>query len=171
MKRIVLTFGLISGVVMIGMSLAVIPLLRSGDTSKADVIGYSTILLSSLLVFFGIRQYRANAGGQMTFGRGFAVGLLITLIACAVYVPTWQLVYFKLVPDLGEHYEACMIKRAHESGKGPEEIADAERFAHQFREYYDIPIYNAAMTLVEPLPVGLLVTLISAGVLRRKPVS
>jgi hypothetical protein len=61
-----------------------------------------------------------------------------------------------------------MIDRARQSGGGPEDVAEAERFARQFRQWYDVPIYNAALTLAEPLPVGLLVTLISAGVLSKK---
>jgi hypothetical protein len=36
---------------------------------------------------------------------------------------------------------------------------------------YDNPLLNAAMTFVEPFPIGLVITLISAAVLRRKPQS
>lgn len=46
------------------------------------VIGYTTIVLSFLLVFLGIRSYRENVGnGRITFGRAFGVDILITLVS------------------------------------------------------------------------------------------
>jgi hypothetical protein len=169
MKKTVLTFGLISGAMSAAMMLATMPFAESLGFGKALVIGYTTIVLSALLVFFGVRSYRENAGaGRVTFGRGFAIGLLITLISCACYVVTWEIVYFKLMPDFGDKYAARMVERARASGASPRKIVEATKEAQSFKRIYDNPLYNAALTFIEPFPVGLVVTAISAAILRKR---
>jgi hypothetical protein len=169
MKRTVLVFGLLSGALSAAMMLATVPFMDRIGFDYGQVFGYTAIVLSFLLVFFGIRSYREANGGALTFGRGFAVGILITLISCAFYVATWQLIYFKLAPGFFEKYSAYAVDRAKAEGATAEEVAARVQQMAQFKEVYDNPLMNAAITLIEPLPVGLAVTLISAGVLRRKP--
>jgi hypothetical protein len=104
----------------------------------------------------------------MTFGRGFAVGILITLISCACYVGTWEIVYYKLMPDFAEKYAAHMAERAKASGASQQKIDEQLRQAKQFRQMYDKPAINVALTFMEVFPIGLGVTLLSAGILRKK---
>ena len=102
MKKTVLTFGLISGVVSSLLMLLTVPFIDRIGFDRGVFVGYTAIVLSFLLVFFGIRSYRENVGGgEITFGRAFTVGILITLISCAFYVLTWEVVYFKIMPDFG----------------------------------------------------------------------
>jgi hypothetical protein len=169
MKKIVVTFGLISGVMSSFMMLLTVPFMDRIGFDKGVIVGYTAIVLSFLLVFFGIRSYRENvAGGGLTFGRGFQVGILITLISCVFYVATWQLVYYKLAPGFFEKYEAYAIEQARASGASEQEIQATTRRMQQIKGWYDNPFFNVALTFVEPFPVGLGVTLISAAVLRRK---
>src|SRR6185312_9739371 len=99
MKKIVLTFGLIAGAILSLMMLATLPFMDKVGFDKGYVIGYTSMVLAFLLVFFGIRSYRENiGGGAISFGRAFSVGILIVLIASACYVVTWEIVYFKLAP-------------------------------------------------------------------------
>jgi hypothetical protein len=169
MKKVVVTFGLISGVMSSLMMLLTVPFMDRIGFDRGVFFGYTAIVLSFLLVFFGIRSYRENvAGGTLTFGRGFQVGILITLISCAFYVATWQLIYFKLAPEFFEKYQAYAIEQARASGASEQEIQATARQMQQFKAWYDNPLINAAITFVEPFPVGLAVTLISAAVLRRK---
>jgi hypothetical protein len=94
MKKTVLTFGLISGVATTGMMLATLPFVDAIGFDKGELVGYTALVLSFLLVFFGIRSYRQHDGaGRITFGRAFGVGILITLITCAFYVATWEVIY------------------------------------------------------------------------------
>jgi hypothetical protein len=168
MKKTVLTFGLISGAVSAGAMLVSLPFADSLGFKAAEVLGYTTIVLSALLIFFGIRSYRDNAaGGRLTFGQGFAVGILITLISSACYVSTWELIYFKLKPGFAEKYAASMVERARASGASQQKIDEKVRQAQEFKQMYDKPLNNIAMTFMEVFPIGLLVTLISAGILRR----
>lgn|SRR5574339_112898 len=170
MKRIVLTFGVISGLISSVLMLTTMPFMDRIGYDRGEIVGYTAMVLSFLLVFFGVRSYRDNvAGGNLTFGRGFTVGLLITLVSCVFYVATWQVVYFKLAPGFVDKYQAYLVERAEARGASEQEIAETKRQMAQFKEWYDNPFFNAAITFLEPLPVGLVVTLVSAGVLRRKP--
>jgi hypothetical protein len=169
MKKTVLTFGLISGVATTGMMLATLPFVDAIGFDKGELVGYTALVLSFLLVFFGIRSYRQHDGaGRITFGRAFGVGILITLITCAFYVATWEVIYFKLMPGFGEKYAGYMVAQAKASGASQETIEATVREAQSFKAMYDKPWMNAAITFTEPFPVGLVMTVISAAVLRRK---
>lgn len=169
MKKTVLTFGLISGAISAATMLATIPIADKLGFGKGEILGYSVMVLSALMVFFGVRSYRENAGGgRLTFGRGFAVGILITLISSACYVATWELVYYKLMPDFADKYAAHMVERAKASGASQQKIDEQVRQAKQFKQMYDNPIINVGITFMEVFPVGLVVTLVSAGILRKK---
>jgi hypothetical protein len=96
------------------------------------------------------------------------VGILITLISNVCYVATWEVVSAKLMPDFAEKYAAQMIERAKSSGANQETIDKATREAQQFKQMYKNPAIRMALTFIEPFPVGLAMTLISAAVLRRK---
>ena len=168
MKKTVLTFGLISGAVSSGMMLLTLPFLDRIGFDRGEILGYTTIVLSFLLVFFGVRSYRETSGGTMTFGRGLAVGLLITLISCACYVVTWEIIYFKLTPDFGEKYSAYVIEHLKASGANQQAIDASARQMQDFQAMLNNPWMNAAITFTEPFPIGLVVTFVSAAVLRKK---
>lgn len=169
MKRIVLTFGLISGAIISALMLATVPFMHQIGMSRGMVIGYTTMVLAFLLVFFGIRSYRENVGdGRISFGRALAVGFLIMLITCACYVITWEFVYFNFMPDFAEKYAAFVIEDARAHGASPAEIAKQTADLNHFRELYSNIFFNVGMTFLEPLPVGVIMTFISALILRRR---
>ena len=172
MKKTVLTFGLISGAISSVLMVATIPFADKIGFGHSYVIGYTTIVLSFLLVFFGIRSYRDNVGnGQITFTKAFAVGISITLISCIFYVVTWEVLYFNFLHDFMDKYGAYMIEKLKASGAGPAAIQAQIEQAKKYKEIEDNPLLNAAITFIEPFPIGLVITLISAAVLRRKPQS
>lgn len=171
MKKIVITFGLISGAISSAMMLITLPLMRKGivNFDNGEVLGWTSILLSFMLVFFGIRSYRENVGGgTVTFGRAFKVGLLITLISSFMYVATWQVIYFGFENDFADKYAAHVIQKMRDRGETEAAIAAERKKMADFKVIYDKPLYNAAITLIEPVPVGLVVTLVSAAILRRR---
>jgi len=169
MRKIVLTFGLIAGGILSAMMLITLPFAEQIGFDKGAIIGYTTMVLAFLMVFVGVKSYRDNvAGGSVTFGRGFKVGLLITAIASVCYVATWQLVFHKLAPDFIDKYAAYIVEKERQSGATEEEIALRESEMAEFKDMYRNPLINIAFTLIEPLPVGLLFTVVSAAVLSRK---
>jgi len=169
MKKTVLTFGLIGGAVMAVMMFATLPFVDRIGFDKGFIIGYTTMILAFMMVFFGIRSYRENIGqGHISFGRAFAVGILITLIACVCYVVAWEILYFNFMPDFLDKYSAYVIEKARASGASQQAIDAQVQQMKSFKAMYANPLINAAMTFTEPFPVGLLVTLISAAILRKK---
>ncbi len=169
MQRVVLTFGLIAGAILSVMMLLTLPFLDRIGLDKGAIIGYTTMVLAFLMVFFGVKSYRDNvAGGNVTFGQALKVGLLIMAVACVCYVATWQLVYYKLAPGFSDKYAAYGLEKAKQSGASDAEIAVKAEEMARFADMYRNPLVNIALTLLEPLPVGLLFTLVTAGVLSRK---
>src|SRR5215207_636048 len=141
MKKIVLTFGLIAGAILSAMMLLVtIPFHDALGYDGGLIVGYTSMVLAFLLIYFGVRSYRDNvAGGTVRFGRAFAVGALIGVVASLCYVATWEVIYFNT--DLGsraiESYQADVLKKARASGATDEAIAtqraELEAFAEDYR--------------------------------------
>jgi hypothetical protein len=169
MKKTVLTFGLISGAVLSAMMLITLPFHDAIGFDRGMIVGYTTMLLAFLLIFFGVRSYRDNvAGGTVRFGRAFAVGALIAIVASLCYVATWEVYYYTVKPDFIAKYQAYELEKERAKGATPEALALKKAEGDKFAEMYKNPAVNAAMTLIEPLPVALIVALVSAGVLSRK---
>jgi hypothetical protein len=169
MKKTILTFGLISGAISSLMMVATLPFAHRIGFNKALIVGYTTIVLSFLLVFFGIRSYRNNVGnGQITFTKAFAVGISITLIMCICYVVTWEILYFNFMPDFMDEYGAHTIEKLKASGASPAAVQVQVQQLKKFKEQYKNPLFNSLMTFIEPFPIGLAITLLSAAVLRKK---
>jgi hypothetical protein len=171
MKKTVLTFGLICGAILGGMTAVMVPLCMNGATTfdHAEIFGYTIQVLAFLLVFFAVRSYREDpGGGAITFGKGFQVGILVTLVAAAVYVVSWEIVYTNFFPDFGDRYAAHMLEKMKSAGASASSIAKTMQEMEKFKVLYRNPLYNAGMTFMEVFPVGLIVTLGSAAILRRK---
>ncbi len=169
MKKTVLPFGLIAGAILSLMMLATLPFIDKIGFDKGEVIGYTTMVLAFLLVFFGIRSYRENVGGgAITFGRAFSVGILIVLIASVCYVVTWEIVYFKLAPGFAEKYTNYAVEQLKSSGASQPVIEAKLQEMKSLKGMMDKPLINAALSFIEPLPVGLIITLISAAILKKK---
>ena len=120
MKRVVAVFGLISGLitsVLMGLSLLIAD--RIGD-GHSMLLGYTIMVASFLLIYFGIRSYRDNIlAGQISFGRAFTCGILITLITCVCYVAMWEVLYFNFMPHFMDSYFAAQIHKVQASGLDP----------------------------------------------------
>ncbi len=169
MKKIVVTFGVLSGTLSALMLVATVPFIEKIGFDRGAYVGYTAMVISFLFIYFGVRSYRDNVGGgQVSFGRGFAIGILITLISCVGYVLAWEVVYFKFMPNFWADYSAYAINHLRATGGTQAAIDAMTKQMADFKVTYDNPLYNAAFTFIEPFPVGLLVTLISATVLRKK---
>ncbi len=170
MGRIILIFGLIAGFILSAMMVVTMILLHDTiSLDKGEIIGYTTMVVAFLMVFFGVRSYRDNVvGGDISFGRAFKVGISIAFLASVCYVATWEVIYYKFMPDFGTKYAAAVIAKAKADGASDAEIAKRQTEMAKFQEMYKNPLVNIAFTFIEPLPVGLLFALIAAGVLRRR---
>jgi hypothetical protein len=169
MKKIVLTFGLISGVIMSVIMLATVPFMNNAAADHGYLIGYSSMVLAFLLIYFGVRSYRDNVGGgKVSFGRALAVGALISLVASSCYVATWEVIYYRLAPNWISNYQAHEMDKARAAGASAEKLAKKKAELDSFAEMYKNPLVNIAFTFLEPLPVAVVMTLVTAGVLSTK---
>ena len=169
MKKIVLTFGLIAGLIISVLMDASLLLAKRIGSGHSMVLGYTIMVASFLLVYFGIRSYRDNQlGGQISFGRAFTCGFLITLVTTVCYVVSWEVLYFKFIPHFMDSYFAAQIRGVQAAGLDPAATASKIAAIQQSQQSYQNPLINAAYTFIEPLPVGIVITLISAALLRRK---
>lgn len=169
MRRVVLVFGFIAGGILSAMMFITILFKDQIGFDKGLIIGYGTMVLAFLMVFFGVRSYRDNVtGGAVSFGRALQVGLLIMVIASVCYVATWEIIYHTMAPDYLDKYAAYATEKARVSGATAAQIAEKAQEMANLKEMYRNPLMQVALTLLEPLPVGLVFTLVSAGILSRK---
>ena len=169
MKKIVLTFGLIAGAIVSVMMLITLPFHDAIGFDRSLIVGYTSMVLAFLLIFFGVRSYRDTvAGGTISFGRAFGAGALIAVVASLCYVATWEVVYFNFQPDYLVKYQAHVLEKERAAGKSDADILAKKAELDVFAKMYRNPAINAAYTFAEPMPVGLVIALVSAGVLSRK---
>lgn len=173
MKKNITIYGLIAGIIVSVLMLFTTNYMShcegSVDYDTSMLIGYASMLIAFSLVFVGIRNYRDKYNeGMISFGQAFKIGIMIVLIASTMYVLAWLIDYFFFIPDFIEKYSAHMIDELKASGASQEEIDKQTKEMADFAVRYKNPLFNAMMTYVEVLPVGLIVTLISSLILKRK---
>lgn len=176
MKKTIITFGLISAAIMVVLMAVNIPFADRVGFDKAEILGYTTIVLGFLMVFFGIKSYRDNmSDGHITFTKAFVVGISITLISSLCYVVTWEVMYYNFLNGylhgFMDKYAAYVIAKSQASGASPAKIAEQLQEMKRYKELYENPLWNGLLTFLEPFPVGLVITLLSAAILRRKQTS
>ena len=169
MRKFVLTYGLLAGAILSLSMLGTLPFMDRIGFEHGMLIGYTSMVAAFLMVYFGIRSYRDHAaGGRIGFGRAFVVGLGISLIGIACYVATWQFVYHRIAPDFMDKYSAYAIDKSRKAGASEAQIAAQQKEMKEFAEMYKNPLVSIAFTVLEPLPVGLLFTGVSAFLLSRQ---
>lgn len=171
MKKIILTYGFIAGAIAAGLMFATMPLLQNGtiDYNNGEFVGYTGMVVSLSMVFFGIKSCRDNDyGGQITFGRAVKVGLIITLIASLMYALAWEVCYHTFASDFLDKMQEHQVEEIRKNGGGAAEIEQAVRQIETIKDWYRNPLLRFGITMTEILPVGLIITLLSAGLLRKK---
>lgn len=174
MKKNIIVYGLIAGVIVSVIMLFTMNYLShcegSVDYETSMLIGYTSMLAAFSFVFVGIRNYRDNNNdGVISFGNAFKVGISIVLIASTVYVLAWLIDYFFFIPDFMDKYSAHMIEKLKASGASQIEIDKETEDMAKIIKMCKNPFLNAMMTYAEILPPGLIVTLVSSLILKRKP--
>lgn len=171
MQRLILTYGLIAGAIIGGMLLITMPLYNSGTLNfdNGELLGYSTMTIAFALIFFGVKSYRdKELNGVISFGKAVKLGLLITLVASIVYALCWEIAYSQygdsFTQKMAEHY----MNDLKAEGASEADLAKAKADFESFGEMYKNPVIRFCLTLLEPSPVGVLLTLITAALVRRK---
>ena len=173
MKKNIIIYGLIAGVIVSTFMLLSINYIShvegKVDYNTSLLIGYASMLIAFSLVYVGIRNYRDKYnGGVISFGKAFKIGIMIVLIASTIYVVAWLIDYFFFIPDFMEKFSAQELDKLKASGASQIEIDKETIKMENMVKMFKNPLFNAMMTYAEILPVGLVVTLISSLILKRK---
>lgn len=165
MKRVVLIFGLITGVILSANAVLMMNRMCSNPDFKAnDIVGYAAMVMMFSLVFFGVRNYRnKNLDGFISFGKAFKTGFLIALVGSTMYVIIGLSYYHLFVPEFLDAYISYVLKNTPASDLP----AKTEEMAN-FKEMYKNPFFAILITYMEVLPVGTVIALVSALILKKK---
>ena len=174
MRKIVITYGLISGAIITSLFLLSMYLWQKGiiNFDNGEYFGYGSMLVALSMVFFGIKSFRDNKNGKtIGFWKGAQVGILISLLASFVYAAGWE-TYMQTNPQntFIEEYTDHYIGKLKEKGASQEEVDKTKTEMASMQQMYKNPVIRFGMTLMEILPVGIIVTLLSAAILRKKEV-
>ncbi|MEO6723463.1 MAG: DUF4199 domain-containing protein [Ferruginibacter sp.] len=169
MKKVVLVYGIIAGLIVAGlMAFSTSYFCSKGDFEGGMIYGYSAMIVAFSMIFVGVKSFRdKHNGGVIKFGKAFKIGLFISLIASTIYVISWLINYYFFMPDFMDKYAAVMLDKAKATGISAGELAKQTADMAQMKEWYKNPLFVILMTYVEILPVAVVVTLISALVLKR----
>lgn len=170
MKPYVVKYGFLSGGISVVLMFLTFVVFRGPWLFENGVfVGYAGMVLSFAVIFVGVRSYREQVGeGRISFGKAFQVGLLITLISSACYALAWLCINHFLYPNFWDDYLQHSMERLRQSGATEAALQENMKTMEEYKSMTANPFFNVLFAFIEPLPVGFLVTLISAGVLRRK---
>jgi hypothetical protein len=177
MRKTVITYGLLSGAIVLILWFLGQRFMTSADGkidfSKGELFGYAGMIISLTMVFFGVRHYRDKyVEGRINFGKAFWVGFQIALVAALIYMAGWM-IYYNTSDNGQQHlaqYMDYMKQQWAESGMPAEEVASKTAAFEKNMAMMKNPIIMALMTIFEILPVGIIVALISALILKSRRV-
>ena len=171
MKKIIITYGLIAGLITMAFMIGSTIIWKvNGFENGSMILGFTGMLIAFIFVFVGIKNYRDKQnGGSITFGDGFKIGFFIALIASSIYTIVWLIEFHFFMPDFMEKYATKAIENIKSSGLSTAEMTKKITEMETMRENYKNPFIRIGYTLMEILPIGIVVALISALILKRKP--
>jgi len=169
MTKTILTYGLIGGVIStIGYIITI--LTGHENMTNAMIIGFASMFIAFSLIFVAIKSYRdKQAGGVISFGNAFKMGVLMSLITSSIYVIVWLIALYNFFPDFAQQYGDKIVEQMREAGKTAEQINAQIAENAILVENYKNPIMVILYTYMEILPIGLLFSLLAAAILKKKP--
>jgi hypothetical protein len=169
MKKIIVSYGLIAGAIVSAMLFITQPLFRNGTINHQNgvYVGFTSMIVAFSLIFFGVKSFRdQHLNGSITFGKAFLAGILIALVGSLCYAITWEFVMHFVYPDFAQWYSQCQLEQLVKEGASETKLVEAKLELQQFEEMYANPLIRFGFTLMEIFPVGVIITLVSAGLLR-----
>lgn len=162
MKKHIFRFGLLAGVLFIlWMVIAFSTIDKTkAETGNGELIGYSVMFLSfGICMILALMMYRRE-NPEFSMGKGILLCLGISGVASVLYVAGWALTYNFIFPDFKEWWTLCLDKQFEKGMLNAKQLAQYKGMMVN----YDNPVYFTLYTLVEVLPLGILLSLIIAPV-------
>lgn len=170
MKKISVIYGLIGGIIVSAFMALTIPNMDADtDMTLSMFMGFASMIVALSTVFLGIKKYRdVHLNGVISFGKAFLIGLYISLFASTMYVLTWMVISDLYMPNFMENYVEAQLNAFEQTAATAEEISQKREELNAMAESYKNPVIKALYTYMEIFPVGLIITLISSLILKRK---
>ena len=167
MNNIIVKNGLLGSSIVSALLISITMYMKSNPEKEVSMmIGFAGMLLAFLFVALGIKQQRNASNGFISFGKAFLTGFWITLIISTIYVLVWLVILYNFFPNFAEHYTDMAIAKA-----SPDEVAQVTEEMNSFKEMYKSPIMVILLTYMEILPLGIVFSLISALILKKKQIN
>lgn len=164
MNKIILKNGLFGSIIVSALLVFVTMYMRANPEKEVSMfIGFTVMTLAFFFLFWGIKQQREANNGSISFGKAFMTGFWISLIISTIYVLVWLIILYNFFPNFAEHYTDMAIQKA-----SPDEVAKVTEEMNSFKEMYKNPIMVILFTYMEILPLGIVISFISALILKKK---
>lgn len=169
MLKTIVRFGVIAGLVVGTLMYATTSAMHPNPPSLSVgmILGYTSMLIALSAIFVAIKRHRdLECGGVIRFWPAFGMGLGITVIAGVIYVLAWELTLRATGLDYANGFAEMWLADQKAKGVSQEALAVMAQQMEEFKTQYANPLYRLPMTFTEIFPVGVLVSAISAGLLR-----
>ncbi len=164
MNKIILKNGLFGSIIVSALLVFVTMYMRANPEKEVSMlIGFTVMTLAFFFLVWGIKQQREANNGSISFGKAFMTGFWISLIISTIYVLVWLIILYNFFPNFAEHYTNMAIQKA-----SPDEVAKVTEEMNSFKEMYKNPIMVILFTYIEILPLGIVISFISALILKKK---
>ena len=164
MNNIILKNGLLGSSIVSALLISITMYMKSNPEKEVSMmVGFAGMLLAFFFVVKGIKQQRDVNNGFISFGKAFLTGFWITLIISTIYVLVWLVILYNFFPNFAEHYTDMAIAKA-----SPDEVVKVTEEMNSFKEMYKNPIWVVLFTYMEILPLGIVFSLVSALILKKK---
>ena len=164
MNKIILKNGLLGSSIVSALLISITMYMKSNPEKEVSMmVGFAGMLLAFFFVVKGIKQQRDVNNGFISFGKAFLTGFWITLIISTIYVLVWLVILYNFFPNFAEHYTDMAIAKA-----SPDEVVKVTEEMNSFKEMYKNPIWVILFTYMEILPLGIVFSLVSALILKKK---
>jgi hypothetical protein len=130
-------------------------------------LGYLIMLVALSSILVGVKQYRDDVqGGVIGFWKALSIGVGIAAVAGLAYVAVWEAYVAIAHYDFAGDYARAILARKRAAGVSGADYQKAAAEMEAFRKNYANPLYRLPMVFIEIFPVGLLVALVGAALLR-----
>jgi len=164
MKKIIFKNGIIGGIIVSIVMIGMTYFMKTHPNEEPNpIIGFISMLLAFITVIIGIKRVRLDNEGRITFRSAFLTGLGISFVIATIYVLVWLIIFYNFFPDFMEKYSEMVLKNT-----PPESLAAKTAEMNQMAAWYKNPVMVILLTYTEILPIGIIVSLISALILKKK---
>jgi hypothetical protein len=164
MNKIILKNGLFGSIIVSSLLVFVTMYMKANPEKEVNMlIGFAVMILAFFFVALGIKQQRETNNELISFGKAFMTGFWITFIISTIYVLVWLIIFYNFFPNFAEHYTDMAIAKA-----SPDEVAKVTEDMNSFKEMYKNPILVILFTYMEILPLGIVFSLVSALIFKKK---